>query len=90
MTYDRTRDRSRHTEYSRPQHTSRRNENRETRDMSETRHRYNRTRSPRNEYIDKHVMSVNPVTDIVKHMSTTTTDLFVEPSTTMNHNRRIL
>ena len=47
MTYDRTRDRSRHTEYSRPQHTSRRNENRETRDMSETRHRYNRTRSPR-------------------------------------------
>ena len=50
MTYDRTRDRSRHTEYSRPQHTSRRNENRETRDMSETRHRYNRTRSPRNEY----------------------------------------
>ena len=50
MTYDRTRDRSRHTEYSRPQHTSRRNENRETRDMSKTRHRYNRTRSPRNEY----------------------------------------
>ena len=50
MTYDRTSDRSRHTEYSRPQHTSRRNENRETRDMSETRHRYNRTRSPRNEY----------------------------------------
>ena len=47
MTYDRTRDRSRHTEYSRPQQTSRRNENRETRDMSETRHRYNRTRSPR-------------------------------------------
>ena len=50
MTYDRTRDRSRHFEYSRPQHTSRGNENRETRDMSKTRHRYNRTRSPRNEY----------------------------------------